>query len=63
MKSDTADMGTKNLHNAEVQEINSDFEDYIEAKANLREIQLTTFFNKFYVASNVKEIIICGSTK
>ena len=63
MKSDTADMGTKNLHNAEVQEINSDFEDYIEAKANLREIQLTTFFNKFYAAMNVKEIIICGSTK
>lgn len=63
MKSDSADMGTKNLHTAEVQEINSDFEDYIEAKANLRELQLLEFFNKFYKSSRVAKVVICGSTK
>lgn len=63
MKSDSADMGTKNLHTAEVQEINSDFEDYVEAKANLRELQLLDFFNTFYSSKNVNEVVICGSTK
>ncbi|MBN0919679.1 htpn [[Mycoplasma] gypis] len=63
MKQDSGDFGTKNMHSAEVQEINSDFEDYLETKANLRELQLLKFFNTFYSDFNIKSLLICGSTK
>ncbi|WP_158532186.1 hypothetical protein [Metamycoplasma hominis] len=51
------------MHNVEAQEINSDFEDYIEAKANLRELQLLDFFNKFYKNLNINKVLIYGSTE
>ncbi|MBZ4203399.1 htpn [Mycoplasma tauri] len=63
MKQDSQQMGTKNLHTAEVQEINSDFEDHIEAKANLRELQLKEFLNAFYKELEVESVLIYGSTK
>lgn len=62
-KQDSSDFGTKNMHNVEAQEINSDFEDYIEAKANLRELQLLDFFNKFYKYLNINKVLIYGSTE
>lgn len=33
----SADFGTKNMHNNEVESLNSNYADYLEAKANLRE--------------------------
>ncbi|MGV2392819.1 UNVERIFIED_CONTAM: hypothetical protein O8I53_07445 [Campylobacter lari] len=47
MKSDTADLGTKNIHSVEAEQINSDFEYYIEMKANIRELQLLNYFDQF----------------
>lgn len=34
----SADFGTKNMHNNEVESLNSNYADYLESKANLREI-------------------------
>ncbi|MGV2392818.1 UNVERIFIED_CONTAM: hypothetical protein O8I53_07440 [Campylobacter lari] len=62
MKSDTADLGTKNIHSVEAEQINSDFEDYIEMKANIRELQLLNYFDQFYLELNVDNIVITGST-
>ncbi|WP_051630145.1 hypothetical protein [Mycoplasma simbae] len=61
LKNDSSDFGTKNMHNVEAQQINSDFEDYIEHKANLREMQLIDFFKSF-INSDVEKIYITGST-
>ncbi|WP_412031268.1 htpn [Metamycoplasma buccale] len=62
MKQDSADYGTKNMHTAEVQELNSDFEDYIESKSNLRELQLLEFLKKF-VSSEIDKVLVYGSTE
>ncbi|VEU75601.1 Uncharacterised protein [Mycoplasmopsis maculosa] len=62
MKSDTSDLGTKNIHSVEAEQINSDFEDFIEMKANIRELQLLEFFEKFYSNLSIENIIITGST-
>lgn len=63
MKQDTSSMGTKNIHSAEAQEINSDFESAITSKANLRELQLLEFFNSFYKELNVAKVVVNSSTQ
>lgn len=63
LKQDSADFGTKNMHNVEAQALNSDFEDYIESKANLRELQLKEFLNQFFPELNVNSVLIYGSTE
>ena len=63
MKQDTSSMGTKNIHSAEAQEINSDFESAITSKANLRELQLLEFFNSFYKELNVAIVVVNSSTQ
>lgn len=63
MKSDTANMGTKNMHNVEAQQLNSDFEDYIEQKANLRELQLLDYFKMFFPSLAIANVLVFGSTK
>lgn len=63
LKQDSADFGTKNMHNVEAQALNSDFEDYIESKANLRELQLKEFLNQFFLELNVNSVLIYGSTE
>ncbi|TQC54934.1 hypothetical protein [Mycoplasmopsis cynos] len=44
IKKDGDDGGTHNKHNAEIATLNSAYEDYIEMKANLREIYYQNFF-------------------
>jgi htpN len=51
------------MHNVEAQALNSDFEDYIESKANLRELQLKEFLNQFFPELNVNSVLIYGSTE
>ena len=63
LKQDSADFGTKNMHNIEAQALNSDFEDYIESKANLRELQLKEFLDQFFPELNVNSVLIYGSTE
>ncbi|WP_444704926.1 hypothetical protein ACT1UH_02955 [Mycoplasma sp. 332] len=63
MKQDSNDFGTKNMHNVEAQQINSDFEDYIEAKANLRELQFKEFLDSFYPDLRINKVLIYGSTE
>lgn len=63
MKNDSSDFGTKNMHNVEAEQINSDFEDYIEQKSNLRELQLLEFMNKFWPNEHIAKIIITGSSE
>ncbi|WP_406615671.1 htpn [Mycoplasmopsis hyopharyngis] len=63
LKQDSNDFGTKNMHNVEAQALNSDFEDYIESKANLRELQFKEFLNQFYPDLNVQKVLIYGSTE
>lgn len=63
LKQDSNDFGTKNMHNVEAQALNSDFEDYIESKANLRELQFKEFLNQFYPGLNVEKVLIYGSTE
>ncbi|WP_051590869.1 hypothetical protein [Mycoplasmopsis felifaucium] len=63
MKNDSSDFGTKNMHNVEAEQINSDFEDHIEQKANLREIQLLNYFERFWQELNISKIVITGSTE
>lgn len=61
MKQGNQDMGTKNMHNVEAQAINSDFEDYIESKANLREMQIKELL--ILSGWNVENVLIYGSTE
>lgn len=66
LKQDTQDSGTHNLHNAEVQQINSDFDDWVESKANLREIYYSNFLNLWLKINNLideVEVVVVGSTK
>ncbi|AAT65044.1 hypothetical protein MBIO_0011 [Mycoplasmopsis fermentans PG18] len=63
LKEDSSDSGTKNMHNAEVQQINSDFEDHIEAKSNLRQMQLLNFFKTFEPSLLIDKVLIFGSTE
>ncbi|MDC8914529.1 hypothetical protein [Metamycoplasma hyosynoviae] len=63
LKQDSNDFGTKNMHNVEAQALNSDFEDFIESKANLRELQFKEFLNQFYPELNVQKVLIYGSTE
>lgn len=63
LKQDSNDFGTKNMHNVEAQALNSDFEDYIESKANLRELQFKEFLNSFYPELEVEKVLIYGSTE
>ncbi|MDC8911541.1 hypothetical protein PT313_00815 [Metamycoplasma hyosynoviae] len=63
LKQDSNTVGTKNMHNVEAQALNSDFEDYIESKANLRELQFKEFLNQFYPELNVEKVLIYGSTE
>ncbi|QIW62518.1 hypothetical protein [Mycoplasmopsis gallinacea] len=66
-KKDTGDFGTKNMHTAEVQQFNSDFEDYIETKANLRQIYYKKFFQmiaiSFFSDLVINSVIVVGSTQ
>ncbi|VEU70453.1 hypothetical protein [Mycoplasmopsis glycophila] len=67
-KKDGDDGGTHNRHTAEVQKMNSDFEDYIEAKANLRECYYLDFFKLVLKVLNLDynqqiKVIVSGSTK
>lgn len=66
-KVDSSESGTRNIHTAEIQAINSDFEDMIEAKANLREMYFFKLFTiwafYFYDFKNcVKSVTVNGST-
>ncbi|WP_036464385.1 hypothetical protein [Mycoplasmopsis sturni] len=69
MKMDSQDGGTHNMHTAEVQQLNSDFEDYIETKANLREIYYKQFVNLALKVLNISEddedinVTVVGSTR
>lgn len=70
-KVDSSDSGTHNMHNVEAQQLNSDYEDYIESKANLREIyfkdltsKLLRYFNKLQPSEELDfDVIVVGSTK
>ncbi|WP_036452801.1 hypothetical protein [Mycoplasma buteonis] len=66
-KKDSEDGGTHNKHTAEVQKMNSDFEDYIETKANLREYYYEDFARLILRALNLDykqdiSVIVSGST-
>ncbi|MDD1379132.1 hypothetical protein PT306_02460 [Metamycoplasma hyosynoviae] len=65
-KMNTGDFGTKNMHNAEFENINSNFNDYVEAKANSRESYYQDFVELFLKLANLQsdfEIIVPNSTK
>lgn len=74
-KKDSSNLGTKNLQTTEAQNINSNFEDYVEAKANLREKSLKQLiliwlrFTELIAEENLNEfseqieIVVSGSTK
>lgn len=65
-KKDTGDFGTKNMHTAEVQQFNSDFEDYIETKANLRQVYYKNFFQmlaSLFPGVLIESVIVVGSTR
>lgn len=67
-KKNSADQGTKNLHTAEAEQLNSNFEDYIESKANLREIYYEKFVKLCLRFLNLDhnqkiDVIVTGSTK
>ncbi|VEU75960.1 hypothetical protein [Mycoplasmopsis columboralis] len=71
MKVDSTDGGTHNMHTAEIQQLNSDYADYIESKANLREIYffkfvaltLKHFLNIYDINGLDLSITVVGSTK
>lgn len=66
-KMNSADFGTKNMHNAEFENLNSNFKDYVESKANVREEYYSDFvslFLKILFKSDVEfEVIVPNSTK
>lgn len=66
-KMNSADFGTKNMHNAEFENLNSNFNDYVEAKANSREEYYYDFINLFFTVAQISkcefEVIVPGSTK
>ncbi|APJ38508.1 hypothetical protein BLA55_02460 [Mycoplasmopsis pullorum] len=66
-KKDSSDYGTKNMHTAEVQGLNSDFEDLIESKANLRQIyykKLMLLICEFIFNQIAKiDVMVVGSSK
>lgn len=68
IKKDGEDGGTHNKHNAEIMTLNSDYEDYIEMKANLREIYYSNFFKIVLRVLNLNyeqdiNVIVTSSTK
>lgn len=69
IKKDSSVLGSKNLHTTETQNLNSNFDDSIESKANLREIYLKQFiliwsrFNDLQLNYNEFEVVVSGSTK
>ena len=65
-KMNSADFGTKNMHNAEFENLNSNFNDYVESKANSRENYYYEFIELFLRIANLKsefEVIVPNSTK
>ncbi|CRH45836.1 Uncharacterised protein [Chlamydia trachomatis] len=46
-KMNSADFGTKNMHNAEFENLNSNFKAYVESKANSREEYYGDFIKLF----------------
>ncbi|BDX52599.1 hypothetical protein JPM7_2060 [Metamycoplasma equirhinis] len=65
-KMNSADFGTKNMHNAEFENLNSNFNDYVESKANSRESYYYDFITLFLKQANLTsdfEIIVPNSTK
>lgn len=69
IKKDSSVLGSKNLHTTETQNLNSNFDDSIESKANLREIYLQQFIllwsrlNDLKLKYNEFEVVVSGSTK
>lgn len=63
LKPDTSDFGTKNIHNAEAQGISSQYQKHINSKANLREIQLKEFLDKFYDGYEIAKVVVNSSTE
>lgn len=69
IKKDSSVLGSKNLHTTETQNLNSNFDDSIESKANLREIYLKQFvlvwskLNDLKLNYNEFEVVVSGSTK
>ncbi|AAC33772.1 HtpN [Mycoplasma phage MAV1] len=66
-KMNSADFGTKNMHNAEFENLNSNFNDYVESKANFREEYYYDFVKLFlrvggYIDQEFK-VIVAGSTE
>ncbi|AWX69700.1 hypothetical protein [[Mycoplasma] anseris] len=65
----SADFGTKNMHNAEVESLNSNYGDYLETKANLREIYYKKFLLmilnilNYEVSEEELKIIVASSTE
>ncbi len=67
-KMNSADFGTKNMHNAEFENLNSNFKAYVESKANAREEYYSDFIKLFLkIISNSCdedfEVIVPNSTK
>ncbi|SYV90141.1 Uncharacterised protein [Metamycoplasma alkalescens] len=65
-KMSSADFGTKNMHNAEFENLNSNFNDYVESKANSRESYYCDFIELFLKIANLQsdfEVIVPNSTK
>ncbi|AKF41029.1 hypothetical protein AAW50_01065 [Mycoplasmopsis canis] len=68
LKKDGDDGGTSNKHNAEIATLNSDYDDYIEMKANLREIYYENFFRMLLKLLDLDfeqdiDVIVVSSTK
>ncbi|KUH47516.1 hypothetical protein [Mycoplasmopsis meleagridis] len=63
LKTDTTDIGTKNIHNIEAQTLNSEYEDFLESKANIRELQLLEYLNLFWSNYDIQDVMVFGSTK
>nr|QWT28843.1 hypothetical protein [Mycoplasma anserisalpingitidis] len=69
LKQTTGTMGTKNLHSDEVNALSSNFDSFIEFKANLREHSLKKLVLMFFNFLNKKvdeaiiDVEVCGSTK
>ncbi|WP_027120700.1 hypothetical protein [Mycoplasmopsis lipofaciens] len=66
-KMNSADFGTKNMHNAEFEHLNSNFKDYFESKANVREEYYWDFVDlwltKLKIDEKEFEIMVPSSTK